>query len=123
VFYRRLAAAPSGAALSDLEAELVDRYGRLPLETLHLLWLLQLKLLLKSLGIAALTAGPNKVSLVPGPHPRLDHQKAIALMAAFPKTFQILPDSKLVLSLEFSDPRTLFQGISIWLDKLTASLH
>ncbi len=117
-FYRRFSASEQDREIDLLEEELVDRYGPLPAEALNLLWLIRIKQLLKRSGIDALTAGPHRVSLVPGPHSKLDPVRAIALVSSDPKSFQLTPDSKFVAALPTEHLRDLFFGLEKLLKRL-----
>lgn len=118
--YRRLSGAISEQVLEDLEHELEDRFGRLPQEAQNLLWLIRLKILLKNLRMDALTAGPERVSLVPGNDSALSPQRAIALIAAQPKKFQITPDSKVVVHLRATSLKDLYLQLDALLRDLAA---
>ena len=55
--YKRIAAAADAAALDDLTAELVDRFGPLPTSAQHLLRIARLKLRARALGVRRLDLG------------------------------------------------------------------
>ena len=57
VLYKRIAAAPSGAALDELTAELVDRFGELPSAAHSLIAIARLKLRARELGVRRLDLG------------------------------------------------------------------
>ncbi|HEY2590050.1 MAG TPA: transcription-repair coupling factor [Steroidobacteraceae bacterium] len=57
VLYKRIAAAPSGAALDELTAELVDRFGELPAAAHGLIAIARLKLRARELGVRRLDLG------------------------------------------------------------------
>jgi transcription-repair coupling factor (superfamily II helicase) len=59
VLYKRIAAAADAAALDDLTAELVDRFGPLPATAQHLLRIARLKLRARELGVRRLDLGPQ----------------------------------------------------------------
>ena len=98
--YRRLSSAADDASLLDLENELRDRFGPLPVEAANLLWVIRLKQLLKASGLAGLTVGKDRVSFIPGRASRLDPAKAIALVASGGGNYLLLPDSKFVALIE-----------------------
>ena len=56
--YKRIAAADDDAALDELNAEIIDRFGALPPSTQHLLRIARLKLRARALGIRRLDIGP-----------------------------------------------------------------
>ncbi len=107
--YRKLASAENDAALADLESELQDRFGRLPIPAMNLFWVIRLKILLKQTGLAGITVGKDRISLVPGKNCRIEPTKMISLVSAFPDIYQLLPDSKLVVRMKsWRDPAELF---------------
>jgi transcription-repair coupling factor (superfamily II helicase) len=55
--YKRIAAATDEAALDDLTAEIIDRFGALPPSAQHLLRIARLKLMSRALGIRRLDLG------------------------------------------------------------------
>ncbi len=66
-FYKRLAQARVPEVLEDLRAELIDRYGRLPVEAGYLLDMRALTQALARIGMAALDTGPARLIITPGP--------------------------------------------------------
>ncbi|MGK5083600.1 transcription-repair coupling factor [Bdellovibrionota bacterium FG-1] len=106
--YRRFSTAENEDQLNGLEEELRDRFGALPPEAQNLMWLIRIKILLKQNGIDTLTVGPERVSLVSGPHSRLDPVRAIALISAHRDQYQLTPDSKFVAKVPTASLRDLF---------------
>jgi transcription-repair coupling factor (superfamily II helicase) len=90
--YRRFSAATSEQELEQLEQELRDRFGPLPVEALGLLWLIRIKQLLKTSGIDTLTVGPERFTLITSPVSRLDPARAIGLISGNPTKYQLTPD-------------------------------
>lgn len=119
--YRRFSAAADETEIDRLEEELRDRFGALPLEAQNLLWLIRIKLLLMRAGVDSLTVGKDKVSFVPGQNSRLDPTRAIALVAAHPGKYQILPDSKVVTQVPTGSLRDLFFAVESLLRDFGAS--
>jgi len=117
--YRRLSSARGDEEIDLLEEELVDRFGALEPEASSLLWLIRVKVHLKRLGIDALTVGPERVVLVPGPRSALDPVRAIALVSAYPSKYQLLPDSRLVAHLKAASMKDLYFGIQELLKRLS----
>jgi len=62
--YKRIAAAPSEAALDELTAELHDRFGPLPPAAQNLLRIAKLKLRARALGVRRLDLGPQGGSVL-----------------------------------------------------------
>jgi transcription-repair coupling factor (superfamily II helicase) len=61
--YRRAASLATLPEIEGFAAELVDRFGAMPIEVEHLIATLSIKLLCKNAGIARLDAGPKGVVL------------------------------------------------------------
>jgi transcription-repair coupling factor (superfamily II helicase) len=57
ILYKRIASAADATALDDLRAELRDRFGELPVETLNLFRVTQIRLRAASLGITRIDVG------------------------------------------------------------------
>lgn len=105
--YRRFSAAGQDTDIDRLEEEVRDRFGPPPLEAQNLFWLLRIKIVLKRAGIEAITVGPEKVSLSPGPRSQLNPVRAIALVSAYPHRYQLMPDSKIVARIPTGNLRDL----------------
>jgi transcription-repair coupling factor (superfamily II helicase) len=106
--YRRLSALSEELALEDLEEELRDRFGSLPLEAQNLTWLIRIKILLKKNGIEVLTVGPEKVSLTPGKQTPFNPVRIIALLSSDPHHYQLLPDSRLIIRMPTPSLKDLY---------------
>lgn len=119
--YRRFSATKEDNAVTQLEEELVDRFGPLPLEAQNLLWLIRLKNLLKFAGIISLTVGPEKISLTTGPTNRINTARAIALVSSHPRDFQLTPDSRLIAKVPTASLRDLYFGIEKLLGQLSGA--
>ncbi len=106
--YRKLSACRSDEEVDSLEEELRDRFGPLPADASSLLWLIRVKVHLKRLGIDALTVGPERIVVVPGKKSALDPTRAIALVSAHPKKYQLTPDSRFVASRSAGSMKDLY---------------
>lgn len=63
--YLRLARLENGAALDELRAELVDRFGELPPEAEALLGATQVRMLARAAGVRRIDAGPAAIAITP----------------------------------------------------------
>ncbi len=89
VLYKRIAGAADRAALRELEAELVDRFGPLPRPLRHLLELTALRRRAEALGIQRVEAGPRGGRLVFGEAPRIDPARLVALVQGEPGRYRL----------------------------------
>ena len=80
--YKRFSHAEGPAELEDLRMELVDRFGPVPEEALHLLELMAVKQRLAALRLRALDAGPGRLVVTLGQDARLDGLRLAERVAA-----------------------------------------
>lgn len=116
--YRRLSASQNDDELNALESELQNRFGLLPEETLHLLWLIRIKMKLKNFNLNALTMTAHKIVLSPGLNCKLDPIKAIKLVSKNPQTYQFTSDSKFIFNVKVLSIKDLFFTLEKCLNEL-----
>lgn len=120
--YRRLSELRSETERESFAAELIDRFGTLPLETQQLLDVTAIKVACKGLGIAKLDAGPKGVILTFRPDTELDPMRLMQLIRSRPGKLKLRPDSKLVMMGVPQDAKQRVQAIQGLLNELQASL-
>jgi transcription-repair coupling factor (superfamily II helicase) len=76
--YKRLAGAPSDAAVADLRAELLDRFGPLPIPAGQLLDTVRIRVAARDLGIERVEVGDGKALLTFAPGTALDPTRLVA---------------------------------------------
>lgn len=106
--YRKLSSSENEEELTELEAEITDRYGKLPKEAENLLWMIRIKHLLKIVGIEGITVGKDRVSILPGPHHSLDSQRILGLVSKSPDQYKITPQSKLIAKISSAEVKDLY---------------
>jgi transcription-repair coupling factor (superfamily II helicase) len=111
IMYRRLSAVATEEDAASARQELEDRYGPLPTETGELLWILRLKVLMRRMGLKALTLGPKGISLTPGPDPVLNPTLIMALVHNYPKEYSILPEGKFVIRGAFNSGSQVYDKL------------
>ncbi|MGK5089840.1 transcription-repair coupling factor [Bdellovibrionota bacterium FG-2] len=116
--YRRFSSAASFSTVDTYKDELLDRFGPLPAEAENLLWLIRIKILLKTNGIMSLTASSDKFILQSGPISTLDPARAIALVGTDVEKYRLLPESKFVVKVLTLSPRELCFQVESALDAL-----
>src|SRR5256885_798202 len=80
VLYKRLANCDSAAALTEMQEELIDRFGLPPEQTQALLACHRLRLVARPLGVVKVDAGPERTQVQFGRDPSFDPGKLIALV-------------------------------------------
>jgi transcription-repair coupling factor (superfamily II helicase) len=103
VLYKRFSSAGSPDEVSDLRAELVDRFGELPDELDTLTELTLLKLEMRGLRLRALESGPARLVVTLGPDALLDGGKLAALVQKSKGVYRLTPDLKLIARREGPD--------------------
>ncbi len=104
VIYKRMASCKTESALSDLKFEMIDRFGRLPLQTNILFEISNIKLLAVSIGITKIIANDAKMSIVFSANNTLDPAKFIAWIQSVSKQYQFIPPSTLNYQVKMSNP-------------------
>ncbi|MHB8877394.1 MAG: transcription-repair coupling factor [Myxococcaceae bacterium] len=97
LFYKRFSQAGSPDELTDLRAELVDRYGDPPDEVDNLSELMLLKVEMRDLRMRALEAGPGRLVLTLGAEALVDGAKLAALVQRSKGLYRLTPDLKLIV--------------------------
>jgi transcription-repair coupling factor (superfamily II helicase) len=117
--YRRLSSLRLEEQIEDARKELEDRYGTLPTEAQELLRVIQLKVLMRRMGLKALTVGPKGASLSPGKEPLLEPGTILYLVQSHPNDYAILPEGKFVLRGSFSTSAELYDRLRRLLSSAT----
>jgi transcription-repair coupling factor (superfamily II helicase) len=95
--YRRLSLSRSDEEVDTIREELVDRFGKLPLEVLHLLEVIKVKIILTRLSIRKFEETPSQFVLTFDETTRVSPQRVIELVHRGKGRFRITPDSRLVV--------------------------
>jgi transcription-repair coupling factor (superfamily II helicase) len=108
--YRRMNELEDRAAIDSFAAELIDRFGPLPEPTQNLLSVIETKLNCRIAHVAKLDAGPKGalVSFFNDTFP--DLPGLIAYVQRLGATAKLRPDSKLVITRAWPDPRARLNG-------------
>jgi transcription-repair coupling factor (superfamily II helicase) len=117
--YKRLSTAKTEAELSAIEQELQDRFGRLPQESVNLIWLIRIKILLKQYHVEVLTVGDKKIALSAGSNHRFNLDRIVALIASSPDEYQLTPDSRFIAKADTSNIQQTFFSLEGFLKRLS----
>ena len=119
LLYRRLSAASSEEEADTIRQELQDRYGPLPLEAEELLWIVRLKVLMRRMGLKALTLGPKGISLTAGADPMISPTVILSLVHSHPTQYAIMPDGKFVIRGAFSTGAHVYKHLRAMFENTT----
>ncbi|MGD9051210.1 MAG: transcription-repair coupling factor [Desulfobacterales bacterium] len=106
--YRRLARLSELQELADLKDELIDRYGKLPLEASNLLFKIVLKILCKKAAVAKLDLSPRRMHLQFSRVHLKNTQGLVELIQSAPRRYELTPGQALKVKLT-NDPDTSFK--------------
>jgi transcription-repair coupling factor (superfamily II helicase) len=108
--YRRLGELDEKQEVESFAAELIDRFGPLPSETQNLLKIVETKLNAKKAMIAKLDVGPKGalITFAEGGFPDLDG--LLAYVQRLKGAAKLRPDSKLVITRDWSTPEARLNG-------------
>jgi transcription-repair coupling factor (superfamily II helicase) len=105
--YQRIAAADS-AALRDMTAELIDRFGSLPPPTENLLRLARLRLMARALGVRRLELGPTGGSVQFEADNQVDSGRVIELVRTQAREYRLEGPLKLRITRTLARPEQRF---------------
>ena len=88
IFYKRIANAQDVSVLDELQVELIDRFGLLPLQTKNLFSITELKLAANAKGIRKLEANPKGGIILFREKPNIDPANIINLIKTKPQQFK-----------------------------------
>jgi transcription-repair coupling factor (superfamily II helicase) len=120
--YRRLSEIVTAPEREAFAAELIDRFGPMPLETQQLLDVTAIKVQCKALGIGKLDVGDKGAVLSFRPETRVDPARLMELVRTRPNVLRLRPDSKLVHTALGGPPEkrlALLKGFMRELESLT----
>ena len=120
--YRRLADIETETEREAFAAEMIDRFGPLPEETVQLMEITAIKTACKRLGISKLDAGPKGALFTFRDDTALDPAKIMMLVRSRPSKLRLRPDSKLVLSGTWPSPLVRLKAVKDLLAELTELL-
>ncbi len=117
--YKRIANAPDTAALDDLQAEMIDRFGPLPEQTRHLYRIAGLKLRARALGVQKIDAGPYGGYALFNEDTKVDPASIIRLVQKNPDDYRMDGSLKLRFEWDAENADERFGRTGSLLDKLT----
>ncbi|MEG6509483.1 transcription-repair coupling factor [Methyloligella sp. 2.7D] len=108
--YRRLSSAEDSASIEAFAAEMIDRFGPLPLEVRHLLDVVEIKRLCRQAGVEQIDAGPKGAVLAFRNKSFANPEGLIAFIAKEGAGVKLQPDHKLVYYEDWPTPEDRLNG-------------
>ncbi len=119
--YRRLSALETRADIESFAAELVDRFGELPVEAGHLLDVMEIKALCRQANIAKVDAGPKGAVITFRNNAFADAAALAGFLQAERARARLQPDHKLVVKGDWDASPERIKGVR-WLTGALAKL-
>jgi transcription-repair coupling factor (superfamily II helicase) len=116
--YKRIANAKDLAGLHELQVEMVDRFGLLPVASKNLFQLAELKLQAKSLKIQKIEAGKTAGRILFEPEPKVDPMQILKLIQTQPQHYKLDGQDKLRFIFPMEQPKERLEVVT----RLLASL-
>jgi len=107
VIYKKLTQANTSDDIAEMEGELTDRFGKLPLAAVYLLEVMRLRLQLKALLVREVEFDGRRLIFAFHQKTPVSPDTIIGLIRQHQKTYQFTPDYRLVM--ELAD--TTFEGV------------
>jgi transcription-repair coupling factor (superfamily II helicase) len=120
VHYKRIANAANDRELTELQIELIDRFGLIPPPTKMLFAITWLKLLAERLGIVKIQAGPETGSVTFGPRSSVDPAALVALVEESSGNYRLDGAFKLRFSWKLPTPEQRVERLEKLLLRLGA---
>ncbi|SEL65399.1 transcription-repair coupling factor [Colwellia chukchiensis] len=116
--YKRIASCKSKQALDEVQVELIDRFGLLPVPAKNLIHIAKIKLKAEQLGITRIEAGPNGGSIEFSSETKVDAMFIIGLIQQQPKIYKMEGANKLKFKQATDDAKARFILITTLLNEL-----
>ena len=116
--YRRAAELADERAIEGFAAELIDRFGALPVEVENLLAIVALKQLCRKAGVAKLDAGPKGVVLSFRQDRFADPEGLVRLINTNAGSMKLRPDHRLVYQRDWADGKRRLEGVRKLMQRL-----
>lgn len=116
--YKRLASCSNAAELRDLQVEMIDRFGLLPLATKNLFRLTELKQRAETMGILRMDVGKDRGVLHFGSQTSVEPIKLVQLMQQKPLTYKLDSAQSLKFTMAMDTADQCFAALEKLLDAL-----
>jgi transcription-repair coupling factor (superfamily II helicase) len=110
--YRRIAGLTDRAEIDGFAAELIDRFGALPIEVENLLEIIAIKRACRAAGIEKLEAGPKGAVISLRDNRFANPAGLVDLMQRHAGTLKLRPDQKIVYLRHWEDATTRLSGVA-----------
>jgi transcription-repair coupling factor (superfamily II helicase) len=118
--YRRIASAKDERTLGDLREELIDRFGKPPVETLRIIEIMEIKLLAQKLSITKIQKIAGKIRIFFASEAPVTSEKIFSLYKSRKKFLKFLPEGGIELNLRGQEWDGIFKEIKRIIEEIGA---
>jgi len=123
VLYKRIAASTDEAELRNLQVEMIDRFGLLPVQVGNLFLASRLRLRAQALGIRAIEAGSDGGSIVFKETTPVDPRTLVELVQSDPRRFKLSGGARLRFDESLPDIQQRYRYLESLMDRLAPDPH
>jgi transcription-repair coupling factor (superfamily II helicase) len=116
--YRRAAELEDKPSLEAFAAELIDRFGPMPVEVQNLIGTLNLKQLCRAAGIEKVDAGDKGVVIAFRNNSFAKPDKLIAYLQKHSNIMRLRPDQKIAILRAWNDPAARIKGLAGFISEM-----
>jgi transcription-repair coupling factor (superfamily II helicase) len=117
--YRRLAGIETRGDIDRFAAELIDRFGKMPEEVVHLLEIVGIKQMCRTALVEKVEAGPKGATLTFRNNQFPNPLALVKLISQHQGTMKVRPDQKVVVTRDWSTPNMRLKGVKALLGQLS----
>ena len=118
ILYKRISSAQNRDALDELKAEIIDRFGLLPVATKTLFRITELRLAAAALGIARIDFGPTGGRIEFAADTRVDPFALVRLVQREPNCYRLEDGTRLRVTAKLEDIDKRFERVVDLLERL-----
>lgn len=118
ILYKRIANAKTESELTDLQVELIDRFGLLPDKVKNLFKITEIKLRSKEIGLKKLKVSPKQITMTFLPQPKIEPDIIIELIQNQPDQFSMAGANKLRINLDDTADASVIEQVNTVFDIL-----
>ncbi len=120
--YKRLSRANDGAEINDIEDEILDLYGKAPVQVDHLVRIMRVRLSMKEIRMVKLEyTSPNLIATF-DPETPLNPQQLVGWAQRDSERIRLLPNDRILYRIGEVDPENRIRGCQELLDNLNGVL-
>jgi len=119
ILYKRIANAENETVLSEIQVEMIDRFGMLPEQVKLLFRVTKLKLKAEPLGIEKIDAGSARGKILFSSKPNIDPLNIVKLVQSEPKHYKMEGANKLQFIFDMSDYDDRIEQVNTLLNLLS----